>query len=484
MDQVQIEKILIVDDEPFNIKLLQAILSKEPYRTLGAFCGEEALRKVDEESPDLILLDIMMPGMDGYEVTKRLKINPETRDIPIILVTALDGAESKIKGLEAGADEFLNKPVDKAEIRARVKSLLRLKRYQDQLKARHHSESHLSTRADQEGFANGSSSLPAILLVEDNEKDSHLLHVQLHGQPYEIKRVRNGEEALSLVRREKIDLVLLDLLLPGIDGFAVATQLKELEETRNIQIVAITSLRDLESRIRGIEVGVDDYLVKPINIHELKARLNALIKKKAYLDRLHYGYQSAVHFAITDKLTGLYNYAYFTIFLENEVKRAKRHDHSLSLIMLDLDDFKHHNDDLGHPAGDQILREFGQLISGNVREIDLCFRYGGEEFVILLSYTSLELAAVTAERLRRIIADHPFLSSKAEGSRRITASMGIASCPSHAASPDELVCKADEALYEAKRGGKNRVCTCSDSLTGPRTAGVTTDDENEPSRSS
>jgi two-component system cell cycle response regulator len=459
-------KILIVDDEPFNIKLLRAILSTEPYQTVSASCGEEALEKVGQEPPELILLDVMMPGLDGFEVTKRLKSDPSTRDIPIILVTALDGAENKIKGLEAGADEFLNKPVNRAEIMARVKSMLRLKRYHDQLKARVRSETHLAFPPGQEGFTNGKTSLPDILLVENDEKDSHLLQAQLYGQPYEIKCVQSGEEALSVIQREKIDLVLLDLLLPGMDGFTVIKRLKEPEETRNVQIVAVTSLQDTESRIRGIELGVDDYLVKPINGYELKVRLNALIKKKAYVDKLCSGYRSAVHSAITDKLTGLYNYAYFTIFLENEIKRAKRHDHALSVIMLDMDGLKEINDDLGHLAGDQILREFGKLLSANVREIDLCFRYGGDEFVVVLPYTGLEGALLTAQRIREVIANHAFPAGEAQGSRRVTASMGIAGYPFHAASVDELIRKADEALYEAKRKGKNRVCTSGATVTG------------------
>jgi two-component system cell cycle response regulator len=462
----KMERILIVDDEPFNIKLLRAILSTEPYQTVSASCGEEALEKVAQEPPELILLDIMMPGLDGFEVTKRLKSDPITRDIPIILVTALDGAENKIKGLEAGADEFLNKPVNRAEIMARVKSMLRLKRYHDQLKARARSERHFVFPPGQEGFTDGKTSLPAILLVENDEKDSHLLQAQLYGQPYEIKCVQSGDEALSVIQREKIDLVLLDLLLPGMDGFTVIKRLKEPEETRNVQIVAITSLRDAESRIRGIELGVDDYLVKPINAYELKVRLNALIKKKAYVDQLCSGYRSAVRSAITDKLTGLYNYAYFTIFLENEIKRAKRHHHALSVIMLDMDGLKEINDDLGHLAGDQILREFGKLLSANVREIDLCFRYGGDEFVVVLPYTGLEGALLTAQRIREVIANHAFPAGEAQGSRRVTASMGIAGYPSHAASVDELIRKADEALYEAKRKGKNRVCTSGATVTG------------------
>ena len=344
-------RILIVDDEPLNVKLLAAKLSAEKYETIQAYSGEEALGKITADPPDLILLDVMMPDMDGYEVTIRLKNDPTSRDIPVILVTALDGTDNKIKGLEAGADEFLNKPVRTPELLARVKSLLRLKEYQDQLKMRSHSGKLFTAQMGEQRPIQKSIDLPSILLVEDDQKDAKLIQSYLHGEPYQIKLVKDGEETISCVQQEKIDLIVLDILLPGMDGFEVCRRLKREEQTRNIQIVAITSLRDLESKIKGFELGVDDYLVKPINRHELGVRVKALIKKKAYLDSLHANYEIAVHSAITDKLTGLYNQAYFKHFLDFEIKRSLRQKTPVTLFMLDIDDFKQYNDNLGHLAG-------------------------------------------------------------------------------------------------------------------------------------
>ncbi|MGD1975553.1 MAG: response regulator, partial [Desulfobacterales bacterium] len=283
-------RILIVDDEPLNVKLLEAKLSAEKYETSTAYSGAEALEKIVDAAPDLILLDIMMPDMNGYEVTQRLKDNPDSRDIPVILVTALDGTDNKIKGLEAGADEFLNKPVSTPELLARVKSLLRLKQYQDQLKSPSHSEKIYTAPISAESATQKSVDLPSILLVEDDEKDAKLIQSYLYGEPYQIKLVKDGEETLSCVEQEKVDLIMLDILLPGINGFEVCRRLKKNDHTRNIQIVAITSLGDLESKIKGLELGADDYLVKPINRHELGVRVKALIKKKAYLDSLHANY--------------------------------------------------------------------------------------------------------------------------------------------------------------------------------------------------
>ena len=454
-------KILIVDDEPLNVKLMEANLLSGQYQTISAFSGEEALEKIKSDSPDLILLDIMMPGMNGYEVTERLKNNPATRNIPIILVTALDGSDNKIKGLESGADEFLNKPVNTAELLARVQSLLRLKQYQDQLKMHRDSKELLTDPFRGNETLNGKIDLPSILLVEDNEKDAQLIQMQLYGQPYSIRVVQTGEEALSCAQQEKIDLIILDILLPGVNGFDVSRQLKGNERTSSIQIVAVTNLKDMESKIKGLELGVDDYLVKPINMHELRARINALIKKKAYLDKLKTGYESAVHSAITDRLTGLYNYAYFHYFLENEIKRSERHHNPVALIMMDIDDFKHYNDSMGHLVGDEILKQFGRLISENIRDIDLGVRYGGEEFALVMPYTDLKGAIKSAERIKRLIKGHSFIID-AFPPARLTVSMGIAVHPSDAASITDLIQKADTALYGAKKSGKDSICILDD----------------------
>ncbi len=450
-------RILIVDDEPLNVKLLAAMLPPDQYETIKAYDGREALKKIVNEAPDLILLDIMMPGLDGYEVTKTVKNDPETRDIPIILVTALDGTDNKIKGLEAGADEFLNKPVSKTELIARVNSLLRLKKYQDQLKTHMQSKNQVATPPSHRSIEE-EINLPSILIVEDNDKDAKLIQNYLRGEAYIIKQAKDGEEAISRARQENIDLILLDILLPGMNGFEVCRRLKVMDQTKDIQVVAITSLNDMESKVKGIDLGADDYLVKPINMHELRVRLKALVKKKAYLDRLHADYEMAVHSAITDKLTGLYNHAYFEHFLGLEVKRSLRQNMPVSLMMLDIDDFKKYNDTLGHLAGDQILSELGQLLKMNIREIDVAARYGGEEFSVVLPGIDLKGAETTAERIREVIYTNDFAPELSLASKKLSVSIGVAACPSDAETVQELINKADMALYKAKREGKNRVC--------------------------
>jgi two-component system cell cycle response regulator len=453
------EKILIVDDEPLNIKLLAAKLPPGHYEIMGALSGREALEKVAEEIPDLILLDVMMPDMDGYEVTRVLKSGPETKDIPIVMVTALDGEDDKAKGIEAGADEFLNKPVNTAEFASRVKSLLRLKQYQDQIKTRRESRDFFAKGEAPEKPLENKEDLPSVLIVENDLNDAKLIRSYLEGQPYRVGLSRNGEDTLARARREKVDLILLDILLPGLDGFEVCKRLKEAEETRNIQVVVITSLKDLESKIKGIDLGVDDFLVKPVNVNELRARIRALVKKKGYLDQLHASYEQAVHSAIQDSLTGLYNRAYFEYFLELEVKRALRQKQPLALAMIDIDDFKEYNDRVGHLAGDGILVELGRLIKATIRNIDLGARYGGEEFVLVLPGMDLEGAVAVAERIRLGVREHSFPPKMTLPPKKLTVSVGVAVYPEDAVRVRELIHKADSALYKAKSQGKNQsVC--------------------------
>ena len=451
-------RILIVDDEPMNVKLLTAQLEGNNYKIIQAFGGKQAVDKALTHQPDLILLDVMMPDLDGFAVTRSLKNDPQTSSIPIILITALNGTDDKIQGLEIGAEEFLNKPVSKTELIARVKSMLRLRQYQEQLTIRSQSEAVFSESSDRPFISEKNSVLPKVLLVEDDQKDVKLIKNYLAGQPYEVITAYDGEEALALALKENIDLILLDIMLPGTDGFEICNRMKQMDETKNIQIVLVTSLSDLESRIKGVEMGADDFLVKPINNRELQVRINALLKKNAYMDQLHAQYETAMDSAIKDGLTGLYNHAYFKRFLEIEVKRAIRQTYSTALIMMDLDDFKELNDRLGHLAGDVILRESAKIIQSSTREIDLAVRYGGEEFAIVLPYAGKNNALSVAERIRSSIEDYAFSLAGVPHPEHMTISIGIATCPEDALSVEDLIQKSDTMLYKAKKNGKNQIC--------------------------
>ncbi len=451
-------KILIVDDELMNVKLMRAILATERFEIFEAHDGVTALRITEEVKVDLILLDVMMPGMDGYEVTQILKNSPQSKSIPVILVTALSGRDDKMRGLEVGADEFLTKPVNKIEILARVRSMLQLRQYEEQMNVRVRSEEAFSVRPVDEGSPKKQKIRPRVLLVEDNEKDIKLIQNLIGNESYEVILTRSGEEAIEIAQRERIDLILQDILLPGMNGFEVCHYLKNKKETCDIQIVMITCLNDLESKLKGVEQGVDDFLVKPIDSRELKSRINVLLKKKAYLDELHSHYDKALSLAISDGLTGLYNQGYFKRYLDLEIERSLKQGYPVGLVMIDLDDFKKYNDFFGHAIGDVVLQEFARIIRANVREIDLSARYGGEEFAVVFPYAERENILRIIERIRDALRDHRFPEKCISSLGNVTASIGVAFCPANAITAEDLIEKADYMLYRAKKSGKNRVC--------------------------
>jgi two-component system, cell cycle response regulator len=459
-------RILIVDNDPLNVKLLSAKLPADQFEILPAFSGKEALHRTMKDNPDLILLDIMMPEIDGYEVSHRLKTNPATESIPIILFTALDSSQDKVRGFESGADEFLNKPVNDIELLTRINSLLRLKHYRENLLSRAQSEKEVSAGQVSDPLEDA---LPParILLVEDDERDALLIQSMFSREPYHLDTVRTGEEALVLVQKKRFDLILLDVLLPGWDGFEVCRQLKGLHQNKDMQIVLITCLADLDNKVRGVESGADDYLIKPVNSRELKARVKVLLKKKHCLDHLRHECERVVNSAICDGVTGLHNQTYFKKFLNLEIKRAERQKYPIGLMIIDVDDLNKINDRLGHATGDLLLRELAQLVKNNIREIDLPARCGGDEFGVVLPYADQLEAGQIVERLQNALVQWGAREGKPLGLEPITFRLGVASYPDDGTNAEELIQKADEALTRAKKEGKNR-CSFPERGSGQR----------------
>jgi two-component system cell cycle response regulator len=448
------KKILIVDDEPLNVKLLQAHLRQSKYEVLQAHSGPEALEKAVQESPDLILLDVMMPRMDGYEVTRKFKADPQSEDIPVILVTALGGLDDKLKGLEAGADEFLNKPVQKVELLARIRSLIQYKQLREQFTTRNEAETLFKDPLGTWALWEKPQAPQRILIVEDDPNDVKLLQRFLEEMALEVEVAASGEEALRRLEGKDIDLILLDILLPGVDGFEICRRLKMGDQTRKIQVLIVTCLWDLESKARIFEVGADDLLIKPINRHELKIRVTTLLKKKTCLDKLHNISEITFNERITDQVTGLYNRAYLRHFLSFEVKRSLRQKYPLTLLMCAIDDFPIILNSRGPEAGARILREVGHLLRVNFREVDLPVHCGEEVFSVVLPYTDGGRALKGAERMRKAIENHFFLEDPLRPPLRINLSMGIAFYSSPELGVDEFIQRAEEALYQAKKEGK------------------------------
>jgi len=442
-------RILVVDDEPLNVKLFAAILSSESYDIIRAFNGEQALTKVNEVRPDLILLDIMMPGVDGFEVTRRLKGRIETRDIPIILITAFDVADYKVIGYEAGADEFLNKPIKAPELRSRVKSLLRTKEYQDKLKLQNQTETDKS-RDNEEKIIHGETKKSTVLLVFEDADDAKSIKMFLYGQHYQVVIEKTAKDAIALSNQRQVDLILLDVMLQGEECFKICSRLKEGEQTANTQILVVADSEFLENKHEKFELWSDDFLIKPINVHELRARVKALLKKKTFLDRIYAGPEGSVRSAITDSLSGLANHSYFKYFLEHEIKRSLRDSRPLALMMMAPNGVRHNPNCVGHPAGEELLKDLGTLIKENIRDVDLGARYKEKQFAIVLANTDGNGAVMVAERLKGLIKHYFSKSTENTSAKSPAVNIGIAVYPSDGDSMDRLINQAEKKLFESK----------------------------------
>jgi len=449
-------RVLVVDDVPANVKLLEARLSAEYFDVVTAMNGAEALAICDKAECDIVLLDVMMPDMDGFEVCRRIKANRKTHHIPVVMVTALDSPSDRVKGLSAGADDFLTKPVSDVALIARVRSLSRLKLMTDELRMRALTSREIGIQdPDHQALAEGGQS-GRILIIDDRKATAERLHNTLSAQ-HQVETELNPSEAVFHAADGNFDLIIVSLGLQEHDALRLCSQLRSLERTRNVPVLAICDSEDNARMIRGLEIGVNDYLMRPIDSNELHARARTQIKKKRYADRLRDNVQQSIEMAITDGLTGLYNRRYMESHLGSLLEQAGARGKPLTIMVLDIDFFKSINDTYGHDAGDDVLREFAVRIRKSIRGIDLACRLGGEEFVIVMPETDMAVATIVAERLRRRIASEAFMIAQGAKGIDVTISIGIATLDTADDTASTILKRADQALYRAKRDGRNRV---------------------------
>ena len=450
-------RVLVVDDLEPNVKLLEAKLRAEYFDVLGAYSGAEAIEIAMREQPDIILLDVMMPGMDGFEACRRLKAAPETMHIPIVMVTALDQQADRIAGLEAGADDFLTKPVEDVALFARVRSLSRLKMMTDELRARYATGKGLGVVDNIE--LNTQVNQCRIFIIDDNEDQVERIRVAIEPGGHVLEHESDGDKALERARSEEVDLFIVNLSLEESDPLRLCSSIRSMEETRLTPILAVVRQGDTRKLVRALEIGVNDYLTRPVDRNELTARVTTQLRRKSYVDQLRSSFQASLEMAVTDQLTGLYNRRYLASHMSAMFDRAHWSGRPLSVMILDIDHFKQVNDNHGHDVGDRVIQQFAGRISNAVRGIDLACRYGGEEFLIAMPDTEMSFATVVAERLRQEIASDKFVSDETGKELEITVSIGLASTENgpEEDSPQKLIKRADDALYVAKTGGRNRV---------------------------
>ncbi|MBA2339246.1 MAG: diguanylate cyclase [Pyrinomonadaceae bacterium] len=294
----------------------------------------------------------------------------------------------------------------------------------------------------------------SVLVVDDDPDKRQLIAVALQMEGYEIYTAQNGQEGLDVLAKKQPDLIVTDVMMPVMDGYEMARQVRENPRTRFIPIIIQTAARNAaQDHLLGAEAGALGYLTDPTDLDLLLARARTLLDFKNYLDTLEEA-------AFTDHLTGLANRRRFERQLEREVARATRHDHPFCLLLIDIDNFKRVNDEFGHIKGDEAIRRLASALQAETRGMDMSARVGGEEFGVILPETKLARGMDVSERLRAAIK-----AMKIPEIGEITASFGVAEFPSDARNSEELFTVADAALYEAKNNGRDRVvCGRNNSL--------------------
>lgn len=443
-------RILVVDDIPANIRVLEAKLLAEYFDVRTANSGADAINLARIEQPDLILLDVMMPGLDGYETCRRLKGDALTRHIPVIMITALDERRERLRGLEAGADDFLTKPVDDITLFARVRSLLRLKNVLDELRQRDQGAALTGLNADGEL----SEDFAAHCVVVSGQSDLGQRFAQALPAfvTYEVET--DGASAIASVE-EGADFVLVDLTSADFDGLRICARIRATAKTRQMPIIAVLNPDAVPTAVRALDLGVNDFVHRPIDADEFAVRVKTQLRRKQYADQLRDAIDERLELAVTDPLTGLHNRRFITARLRHAIDSANSGGAPVSVLLADIDYFKRINDTYGHDAGDRVLRGFASRLSRNLRALDHAARWGGEEFVIVMPGAGLAEAKAAAERLREETCSAPFLLE--DGTEvPVTASFGVAQVMAEESSKS-LLRRADIALYEAKTEGRNRV---------------------------
>ena len=448
-------RVLVVDDILPNVKLLEAKLTREYFDVLTASNGADALTKVANEAPDIVLLDVMMPGMDGFEVCSRIKQDPKTAHIPVIMVTALTDTQDKVRGLESGADDFLSKPINDTALMARVRSLVRLKMALDEWRSRENTANQLGVVDTAVNVMTQSSDKARVLVIEDKDFEKKKINEIMAIDQNTVAVCDNGLKAIEMTKGQDFDLLIVSLSLAGEDGLRLCSHLKSAERTRQTPILMIGEENGLDRVAQGLELGAHDYILRPVDRNELLARVRTQIRRKRFQESLRATYEISLSMALTDSLTGLYNRRYLEVHLDKLLQKNQENRKSLGVLLLDIDHFKKVNDTYGHKVGDEILKGFGARIKDKLRSFDLVARTGGEEFVVILPDVFEQRAHTIAARLRAQIADEPFPCSVPGGSLAITASIGGAYIEPGKHAIADILARADKCLYEAKASGRN-----------------------------
>ncbi|MEM9062765.1 MAG: PleD family two-component system response regulator [Pseudomonadota bacterium] len=454
-------RILIVEDSATNRLILRTRLTQAYYDVIEAENGEQALELAKSGNPDLILLDVMMPGIDGFQTCRLLKADSTTLHIPVVMLTALDKQSDKVMGLEAGADDFLSKPFEEVALMSRVASLTRMKMMVDEIALRGEAGSGVSPAEMLEISRATTFPDSTVLIVSDDEDGAREMGRLLEREiRCRVENVEGGDEARAVIDFLSVDALILGESMRDTDPLRFGSMIRARPETRQSATLLVIAGNNIELATKALELGINDYIASPVDLVELTARLRSQLRRKHYSDQLRQNMRNTMVQAVTDPLTGTYNRRYANSHLNSLMDKCREKDTGLAVMMLDLDRFKLINDTYGHAAGDIVLKEFARRLQVNVRSMDLVARMGGEEFMVVMPDVTPDLGIEIAERVRSHTADPAFTIDEDGKSIEVTVSIGYAVLRDGEL-PSDLVKRADDALYDSKHGGRNRVTLSS-----------------------
>ena len=445
------KRILVIDDDIDSLDIVKTLLTREGFSVITAKDGNEGLELLKSSNPDLVISDVLLPGLNGYEILEYIKSDEDLKEIPVILFTAVyvtddDREFAYSLGVDRylfKADALIKKPFKKDLIINSVYELLGLKNDEYVI--------------NEDAFS--------IAVVEDDPDTIEYISIILENEGYRVDKFLDPLIFIEQYKKGVYDLLLLDYNMPGMNGIDIVKKVRMTDKETGI--IIITAYGNDELAYKAIELGANDFVSKPIRkksfVHRLKDNMKTIqlqnhikgliyelkranIKLMKQNEELYKVNKRLKTLAERDVLTKLYNRRIFFNLLEREIKRAERYGTTFSLLMMDIDDFKKINDTEGHLKGDEILVNLAKITEASIREADTVFRYGGEEFVVILPETDMEGAKIIAERIRKCIEDN----------LGITVSIGGALYES-GLDEEELIHRADLSMYASKNSGKNKV---------------------------